>query len=451
MKRNATISMILILSALLLLFSFTVSADTESPEVSTEPEVQEPVTDIRTLANAYSVYCVDTETMLISSKGDTACPASASVKLMSALVACEIIQDMSQTVEITSDMLKGTSGNVYGFTAGMSVTYDELIKTLLIRNANDSALVLASTLADSRAAYLELMNKKAEALGMSGTSYVDVTGIDPASTTTVNDMIILLSEVLKNDGVLSASGTRNTRLESTGVTIYSRNYFLSDYYNGTGTSYVNRSVIGGISGHSADLGDTLLSISVNGSYTYLTAVSGARRTDSVYNAYLITEDLLDYSAKSFAYRTLLSDARAICDIPVDMGNGYDRVTVFPARSVTRYIDKSTDIESTVSFDYTVDTEKLTAPVTFGQKVGVLRLYFEGELIEEIDLITRADIASSSSDYLMSEIIEFIQSKLFLYIVIAVSAVCIVYVLAVSIYRGQKQRKQRATENTEGNE
>ena len=448
MKRKAAAVFIALL--IFILTPFISFADNAENTSVTETDISsgssgvgegEPEIDIREFTQSAQIYCVDTDTLLYSKNADTPCAPLASAKLMCALVAFEQIPDLSATVEISLEMLAGVSGYVYGFTAGDVVTYYDLVASMLIRNANDSALILSRTVSGSTEEFVALMNAKARDLGMDSTLYDNPTGLEGSSQTSVWDMIILLKEFSQNEELLKISGTSYTKLASTGVTVHSRNFFLSSYYN-AGTPYINKQVLGGIATSSSSSLDTLLTVAKSGSYTYLIALSGAERIDDCIYSYLITNELLSFGASSFEYKTLIDEGDLICTLPVKMGNGHDSVALFPARRVTRYLEKDTDLSLRVSYTYTLVSKELTAPVSFGDKAGTLYLYYDGILIDEIDLIIKADITGSSSDFLMSRITEFVRSDLFTKLIIAVLGVCLGYILITAVIRGQKVKKIR---------
>ena len=444
-KRKTALLPIIMLILFSLLLSFCTFAD-EDDVVTTEPESEiepepEPEPDVREFAGNIALYCIDTETMLYEKNSDEVCAPSASAKLMTALVTMDKIADLEERVDITSEMLRGTTGLIYGFSAGKSVSYDDLITALIMRNANDAALILARSISGSVEDFVPLMNAKAEALGMKNTVYANPTGMSDASSTTALDMLKLIMAVYENSHLLEITGRDRYKLPSTGVTIYSRNYFLSSYYNG-GKSYINREVLGGISGQTDESGDLLLAVVKHGSYTYASVVANAERTDEKIYSYLITNEIVDWGSKSFTYKTLLDEFDVICDLPVNMGKGADEAAVFPAKKVVRYVPVDTDLETAVTYTYELSSEALTAPVSYSDKVGSLTLMLNGETIETVDLIIRSDVQSSSGDYMLSRAKAFLTSRSFITAVIVIVSIFTIYVLINSIVRGRKQKRLR---------
>ena len=163
-KRKTALLPIIMLILFSLLLSFCTFAD-EDDVVTTEPESEiepepEPEPDVREFAGNIALYCIDTETMLYEKNSDEVCAPSASAKLMTALVTMDKIADLEERVDITSEMLRGTTGLIYGFSAGKSVSYDDLITALIMRNANDAALILARSISGSLSGSIVLASSK---------------------------------------------------------------------------------------------------------------------------------------------------------------------------------------------------------------------------------------------------------------------------------------------------
>jgi D-alanyl-D-alanine carboxypeptidase len=79
-----------------------------------------------------------------------------------------------------------------GFKAGTEVTLDNAIKMLMVRSANDIAVVVAEGVAGDVDTFVAEMNRTAQRLGMTGTHFMNPHGLpDPEQVTTARDMAIL--------------------------------------------------------------------------------------------------------------------------------------------------------------------------------------------------------------------------------------------------------------------
>jgi D-alanyl-D-alanine carboxypeptidase len=79
-----------------------------------------------------------------------------------------------------------------GLRPGQTIAVDDAIKGLVTKSANDAAVVVAEAIAGSEPDFAQRMTRKARALGMSGTTYVNASGL-PADEqiTTARDQVTL--------------------------------------------------------------------------------------------------------------------------------------------------------------------------------------------------------------------------------------------------------------------
>ncbi len=79
-----------------------------------------------------------------------------------------------------------------GLQPGQTIAVEDAIKGIVTRSANDAAVVIAENLGGSEAAFAAEMTQKARALGMSRTTYVNVSGLpDDGQITTARDQALL--------------------------------------------------------------------------------------------------------------------------------------------------------------------------------------------------------------------------------------------------------------------
>jgi D-alanyl-D-alanine carboxypeptidase len=79
-----------------------------------------------------------------------------------------------------------------GLKAGQTIKVEDAIKGLVTKSANDAAVVVGEALAGSEEECADLMTRKARALGMAGTTYVNASGLPAdAQITTARDQAIL--------------------------------------------------------------------------------------------------------------------------------------------------------------------------------------------------------------------------------------------------------------------
>lgn len=102
--------------------------------------------------------------------------------------------------------------------AGEELRVEELLYALLIPSANDAANVLAEHVSGSISAFAELMNSKAQELGMTNTHFTNPSGIhDNDLYTTASDLSILARYAMRNDKLREIVKTTTYTLPKTAV------------------------------------------------------------------------------------------------------------------------------------------------------------------------------------------------------------------------------------------
>ncbi|MCR4950131.1 MAG: D-alanyl-D-alanine carboxypeptidase [Solobacterium sp.] len=129
-------------------------------------------------------------------------PASMT-KMMTALIAIEMIQDPNETITITKEMLAGlqeANASVAGFVAGDAPTMIDILYGIALPSGADASNAMAYHFAGGVAPYVEKMNAKAKELGMNDTHFVNTTGLhNDDHYSTVRDIAKLLKYCLGHD------------------------------------------------------------------------------------------------------------------------------------------------------------------------------------------------------------------------------------------------------------
>jgi D-alanyl-D-alanine carboxypeptidase len=128
-------------------------------------------------------------------------PASVT-KLMTAYVTLQAVKDgkiTRDTLFTVSPTAASQSPSKMGFRPGTQVTVDNALKMMLVKSANDMAVVLAEGVGGSIDGFSVMMNDTAKKLGMTQTSYVNPNGL-PADgqITSARDLAILARAIVKN-------------------------------------------------------------------------------------------------------------------------------------------------------------------------------------------------------------------------------------------------------------
>ena len=128
-------------------------------------------------------------------------PASVT-KLMTAYVTLRAVKEgriALDTLVTVSPVAAAQSPSKMGLRPGTQVTVDNALKMMLVKSANDMAVVLAEGVGGSIDGFSALMNQNAQRLGMTQTSYVNPNGL-PADgqITSARDLAILARAIIRD-------------------------------------------------------------------------------------------------------------------------------------------------------------------------------------------------------------------------------------------------------------
>ncbi len=126
-------------------------------------------------------------------------PASVT-KLMTVYLAFKAVQAGRikwTTPLVTSERAKAAPPSKIGMKVGQTLTLDAAIKILLVKSANDIAVIVAEGLGGSVEGFAEMMNREAAALGMADSRFVNPHGLfAEGQQTTARDMAVLARRIM---------------------------------------------------------------------------------------------------------------------------------------------------------------------------------------------------------------------------------------------------------------
>ncbi len=132
--------------------------------------------------------------VLLNQHGSEIKPIASLTKLMTTLEAIERYDvETKFTISKTAVATEGTTGD---FIVGEMFGRDELIKAALVASSNDAAEALAERA--GREAFVAAMNVRASSLGLRSTRYVEPTGISPENVASLDDLVVLVDYLWRN-------------------------------------------------------------------------------------------------------------------------------------------------------------------------------------------------------------------------------------------------------------
>lgn len=170
------------------------------------PSDEADFSDLKIQARSAIVIDLQDGTVLYEKDADESWPLASITKLMTALVASEIVKD-GAVIPITDAAVSQAEDG--GVAAGERFSYKNLSDLTLLRSSNDGAYALSAALGralDEDApdvAFVKAMNVRAKELGLTSTYFRNPTGLDISETEagaygTARDVARLLGYIVEN-------------------------------------------------------------------------------------------------------------------------------------------------------------------------------------------------------------------------------------------------------------
>jgi serine-type D-Ala-D-Ala endopeptidase (penicillin-binding protein 7) len=141
----------------------------------------------------------DTNEVLLAKNQHAVLPIASITKLMTALVVADAEQTMDEVLTITAEDIDTEKGSRSRLQLGTQLTRVEMLHLALMASENRAANALGRHYPGGLPAVVEAMNRKALALGMTNTRYVEPTGLSSRNQSNAIDLALLVREADKND------------------------------------------------------------------------------------------------------------------------------------------------------------------------------------------------------------------------------------------------------------
>jgi len=342
---------------------------------------------------AKSYYLVDFTSgqVLAEKKPDMQVEPASITKLMTAYVVYkEMAEDrlaMQDTVDISETAWRMGGSRMY-LEVNTKVSVYDLLKGLIIQSGNDASVALAEHVAGSENAFVQLMNQYATELGMENTNFVNSTGWpDPQHVTTARDVAILSAAIIRE---FPEHYTWYAEKEFT--------YNKIKQYNRNKLLWRDSSVDGLKTGHTDSAGYCLVSSAVRSDMRIISVVLGTADKKSRAG---VSQTLLNYGFRYYESHTLYDAGEVLSKPRIWKGEiGFLNVGIVDELSITIPRGAYDNLDASMDIDKDIE-----APVLKGQKLGVVKVSLDGELLQTIPLvaletINKGSIIQVAKDYFL---------------------------------------------------
>lgn len=384
---------------------------------------------------------MDTDTPVVEKNNDVKMYPAELTMIMTYIIVSENVEDFSSTkVEIKSDIihsLDGTNCRMSGIESkiGEKMTVLDLLNCMMIGSGNDAAAVLADYVGGGQTqTFVDMMNTKAQELGCTNTNYVYPHGVhNDNHYTTADDLYKITSYALTLPMFSEITNTATYYCEGDSYPLVTTNEMID--LNRGGTNYYTYAK-GIMYGVNEQAGRCLVTTAIAEGYAYMCICMKA----DDYNG-LMTEakELMRWALLNLDLTRMLTTDTPVCEVKVNFTASDTTTLVYPAQTVNTILPEDYNPE-----DVTVEPsvpESIDAPVTKGDLVGTATVYYQGQMIQTVDLVAGEDIAKSDLSYTMHTFKSVLTSIWFWIAVVLAGVLVIVYIfLATNVHRSKKNRR-----------
>ena len=415
----------------------------------------EPTT-FEVTAKAAMLVSLDNGEVLYSKNPDERVYPASLTKIMTAVVAIENIDDLENTVMTTSqhaiDVLYGTDSSVFGLKPGEQLSAKDMLYVMLIHSANESANVIAEHIAGSIDAFVSLMNKKAEELGMTNTHYMNPHGLhDENHYTTASDMYKLVSYAMKLPLFMEICTCASYTVPPTNMNSSSRTIASTNLLMLPSSGYYYEYASGIKTGYTDPAGRCLISTASKDGYSYLSIVMGCPVKDAsgkmIRDDMTVTANLFKWAFSNFKYRRIISTTEPISEVTVENAWDTDYIQLFPQQDSYAIIPADADV-STITTKVSLSSESVSAPIKQGDVLGNCEFYLAEEKIAEVPLIAGNSVDRSMVLYIFSGIKDVSALNWFRVIVIIILILILLIITLRTIQKSRQRQAQRLARQRE---
>ena len=301
---------------------------------------------------------------------------ASTTKMMTALVAMESGNpDRMVTVPPAAVSVGESSA---GLKVGERIPLRQLLRALLVGSGNDAAVAIAYGVAGSEAAFVDLMNEKAKAMGLTSTHFANPHGLDAAGHhASARDLLTMGEAVMQQPLLRSIVARRTITLPGPNGqrVLTSENDLLSIFppADGVKTGHTNRAGYVQVA-HATDprTGVGLFAVVMGDT-------SRAQRAAD-------EKALLSWGFRRYAKPTVLSRGTVVVHVPVEGAPGRD-VALVPATDVAGVVRIGKPIRMRVKA-----LAQVAAPTAAGARAGTVEVLQDNAVVARRPLVVASDVA-----------------------------------------------------------
>ena len=318
-------------------------------------------------------------------------PASVT-KVMSLLLIMEALDSGKITLDTQipcSTNAASMGGSQIWLDPRETLSVNDMLKAISTVSANDCVVALAEYLAGTEESFVQMMNSKAQELGMNDTTFKNCHGLDEdGHLTSAYDIALMSRELLVNHPKITEYTTIWTDTLRDGKSaLTNTNKLVRNYAGCTGLKTGSTSL-------------ALYNLSASATRDGLSLIAVIMKAPTAATRFSNATSLLDYGFNNFTYKSFGTQGESVKSVNVTKGIS-QKVNVVYETSPSFLIKKGE--ESNITYEISLN-DNVQAPVSQGQLLGTIKYSLNGVELETVNLVAENSVAKINLLNMMKNIL-----------------------------------------------
>lgn len=401
-----------------------------------------------TNAEAALLISPDSGMVLYEKNADERRYPASTTKIMTALLVLENVADLNETVTAQAsdfETLEADSSSA-GIKEGETVTVEDLLYGLMLPSGNEAAYMLARHVAGSYEAFVDMMNKRAEELGCTGTHFVNPCGLhDDNHYTTARDLYKIAYAAMQDETFADIADTVQWNMSKTNMQeerkVLTTNQLIFSSYQPWAYAYCK----GIKTGNTSQAGNCFVGYAEYGDAKLYSVVMGCDSSSLEYSnipaSFTDTKALFEWGFESFTSKTLARQGDTVGSVNVRLSTDTDQLVLTVKNDLVSLLPADLDVEDLGEPQITAP-ESVNAPIKAGDVIGSATYSYNGTTYGTVELVALSDVERSTVLYYADLLSNFFQSTVFKVILIVLAVFVVLYILFNLTFGEMRRRNQR---------
>ena len=352
--------------------------------------VQAQTFDTPSSAKAMCVLEQSTGRVLFEKNAQKPLAMASTTKIFTALTVLENCANLSEMVHI-DDRAVGIEGTSIYLRKNEVLSVKELLLGMMLPSGNDAATALAYHIGGDIPTFCQMMEKTAQNAGAKSSQFKNPHGLDEAGHyTTAYDLALISAKALQNPDFYEISTTKSAVISGNSEVksrfLKNKNRLLKSFQGCNGVK----------TGFTDNAGRCFVSSAKRGNMDVVCAVLNCG------DMFEECARLMEKAFQTYKLVPLVESYDILGELPVENGR-LSSVRLFSRQEFLYPLTNEERLRANVVMDI---PDVLRAPVKKEQTVGKIRVYLEGNLLFEDDVLTRFEVPSNNIFSYIGDIAKF---------------------------------------------